>query len=89
MALADGCEAATRSLVEPTPSRIQAMVDKIFKKAFDEGLLEEAEITFRELDLVRSVFVKILIGIHHNRVEYPDQEKGLPKPISFVQSQGS
>jgi len=78
LALADSCEAATRSLVEPTPARIEGMVTKIFHKAIEEGLLDEAEITLRELHLVSRAFLRILLGIHHNRIQYPDQEKGLP-----------
>jgi len=79
MALADSCEAATRSLVDPTPARIEAMVHKIVNKALNEGLLDEAEITLREVRLASKSFIRILLGIHHHRVEYPDQEKGLPQ----------
>jgi putative nucleotidyltransferase with HDIG domain len=79
MALADSCEAATRSLVDPTPARIEAMVVKIVSKALDEGLLEDAEITLQSLHLVSRAFVRILLSIHHQRIEYPDQEKSLPQ----------
>lgn len=78
LALADSCEAATRSLVDPTPARIEGMVKKIIQKAFSEGVLEEADITLREVHLVAGAFVRILLGIHHNRIQYPDQEKDLP-----------
>jgi putative nucleotidyltransferase with HDIG domain len=78
MALADSCEAATRSLVDPTPGRIQGMIQKIITKAFSEGLLDEADITLREVQSVGQAFLRILLGIHHNRIQYPDQEKGLP-----------
>ena len=91
VALADSCEASTRSLIEPTPARIEGMVKKIISKAFNEGLLDEADITLREVNLVGKAFVRILLGIHHNRIPYPDQEKGLPptKTISFVKSSTS
>jgi putative nucleotidyltransferase with HDIG domain len=79
MALADSCEAATRSLVDPTPARIEAMVHKIVNKALNEGLLDEADITLREVRLASKAFIRILLGIHHHRIEYPDQEKGLPQ----------
>jgi putative nucleotidyltransferase with HDIG domain len=78
MALADSCEAATRSLQEPTQARIEAMVTKIINKALAEGLLDEADITLSEVRLVSRAFMRILISIHHSRVAYPDQEKGLP-----------
>jgi putative nucleotidyltransferase with HDIG domain len=79
MALADSCEAATRSLVEPTPARIEGMIEKIVARAFSEGLLDEADITLREVQTVAQAFLRILLGIHHNRIQYPDQEKGLPQ----------
>jgi putative nucleotidyltransferase with HDIG domain len=79
MALADSCEAATRSLVDPTPARIEGMIQKIVARAFSEGLLEEADITLREVQTVANAFLRILLGIHHNRIQYPDQEKGLPQ----------
>jgi putative nucleotidyltransferase with HDIG domain len=82
MALADSCEAATRSLVDPTPARIEAMVIKIVAKALDDGLLEDAEITLKEIHLVSRAFVRILLGIHHQRIQYPDQEKSLPQTSS-------
>jgi putative nucleotidyltransferase with HDIG domain len=92
MALADSCEAATRSLVDPTPARIEGMVKKILSKAFNEGLLDEAEITLAEVNTVGRAFVRILMGIHHNRIQYQDQEEGLPKrstTLSFIKSRGS
>lgn len=79
MALADSCEAATRSLVDPTPARLESMVHKIVNKALNEGLLDDADITLREVRLASKAFIRILLGIHHHRVEYPDQEKGLPQ----------
>ncbi len=81
MALADSCEAATRSLVEPTPARIEGLVNKIINRALNEGVLDEADITFAEVNLVSKAFLRILLSIHHNRIQYPDQEKGLPAPF--------
>ena len=87
LSLADACEAATRSLVDPTPARLEGMVNKIFMKGFTEGLLEEADITQEELHLVGKAFLRILLGIHHNRIQYPDQEKGLPpKPMTLLKA---
>jgi putative nucleotidyltransferase with HDIG domain len=91
VALADSCEAATRSLIDPTPARIEGMVKKIIAKAFVEGVLDEADITLREVELAGASFVRILLGIHHNRIQYPDQEQGLPsnrETLSLVKSSG-
>lgn len=80
LSLADACEAATRSLLDPSPSRIEAIVDKIIRGAHEDGNLDEADVTFRELSKIREAFVRILLGIHHQRVQYPDQEEDLPEP---------
>ncbi len=85
MALADSCEAATRSLIDPTPARIEAMVTKIITKALNDGLLDEAEITLRELRLVAKAFNRILMSIHHSRIQYPNQEEGMPpQNVTFL-----
>lgn len=86
MALADKCEAATRSLVDPTPARVEAIVHKVVMKSLEEGLLAEADITLKELHQVERAFLRILLGIYHSRIQYPDQEKGLPQavPLSIV-----
>jgi cyclic-di-AMP phosphodiesterase PgpH len=78
LALADACEASTRSLVEPTPARIEGMINKIVSHALEKGLLSEADITLREVHLVTKAFLRILLSIHHNRVQYPGQENNLP-----------
>jgi len=84
LSLADSCEAATRSLQDPTPARIEGMVRKIIQRAYAEGTLDEADITLREINLAERSFIRILLGIHHNRIQYPDQEKGLPPPPDVI-----
>lgn len=76
--LADVVEASSRTLAEPTPSRIRAHVEKIVKGVFAEGQLDATELTFKDLDKVTDSFVIILTGIFHKRIEYPD--KVPPKP---------
>lgn len=78
LALADACEASTRSLIEPTPARIEGMINKIITHALERGLLSEADITMREVHLVGKSFLRILLSIHHGRVQYPGQESNLP-----------
>jgi len=75
--LADACEAATRSLEEPTPARIQSMVHKIIFMALEEGVFDDARLTLQELKKVEDAYCRVLMGIHHNRIQYPEQEKGL------------
>ena len=70
--LADMVEAASRSIVDPTPARIQGMVQKIINKAFSDGQLNECELTLKDLNEIAKSFNKTLSGIFHHRVEYPE-----------------
>lgn len=70
--LADSVEAAVRSLSRPTPGRIEALVRKIIKDRLNEGQLDECNLTLRDLDKVAEAFVRVLTGIFHNRISYPD-----------------
>ncbi len=70
--LADMVEAASRSLADPTPSRIQGMVQKILNKVFSDGQLNECELTLKDLHEIAKGFNKTLSGIFHHRIEYPE-----------------
>ena len=86
--LADGVEAAVRSLPEKTPAKVQGMVQKIVNKNFSEEQLDECELTLKDLHLIGESFVNVLLGIYHQRIEYPDIPEGKPeKPkISLVKN---
>lgn len=71
--LADSVEAGVRSLKNPTPGRMEAFVRKVIKDKLEEGQLEESDLTFRELDTIVQAFLRVLSGIFHSRIEYPDQ----------------
>jgi hypothetical protein len=77
--LADMVEAASRSLVDPTPSRIKGMVQKIMNKAFSDGQLDECELTLKDLNEIAKSFNKTLSGIFHQRIEYPEVPVGTSK----------
>ncbi|HJX34205.1 MAG TPA: HDIG domain-containing protein, partial [Desulfatiglandales bacterium] len=70
--LADMAEAAVRSLANPSPARIQGTVQKIINKAFTDGQLDDCELTLKDLNEIATSFNKILGGIFHHRVEYPE-----------------
>jgi putative nucleotidyltransferase with HDIG domain len=70
--LADMVEAASRSMVDPTPSRIQGMVQKIINKVFSDGQLDDCELTLRDLHEIAKGFNITLSGIFHHRIEYPE-----------------
>ncbi len=70
--LADCVEAASRTLVNPTPDRIQGMVQKIINRIFTDGQLDECELTLKNLHEIAKSFNGILNGIFHHRIDYPE-----------------
>ena len=76
MMLADGVEAATRSLKSHTQGAITARVEKIVNKCVQDGQLDECPLTLRDLHTASETFVQVLMGIHHHRIEYPAPPSG-------------
>ncbi|MCX7883889.1 MAG: HDIG domain-containing protein [Caloramator sp.] len=70
--LADSVEAAVRSLNNPTILEVENMVTKVIDDKIDDGQLDEAELTLKDIETIKKSFIKVLIGIFHNRIEYPD-----------------
>jgi putative nucleotidyltransferase with HDIG domain len=70
--LADCVEAASRTLVNPTPDRIQGMVQNIINRIFTDGQLDECELTLKNLHEIAKSFNGILNGIFHHRIDYPE-----------------
>jgi putative nucleotidyltransferase with HDIG domain len=70
--LADAVEAASRTLTDPTPARIQGMVQKIINNIFIDGQLDECELTLKDLHNIAKSFNRILAGIFHHRIDYPE-----------------
>ncbi len=71
--LADAVEAASRTLENPTPARINGVVQNIINMIFLDGQLDECELTLKDLHEIAKSFDKILNGIHHHRIEYPQR----------------
>lgn len=70
--LADTVEAAAKTLKSPTPGRLRKLVTDLVEKKFLEGELEDCNLTMRDLKGIVEGFVSVLIGIYHERIEYPD-----------------
>lgn len=70
--LADSVEASGRTLTDPTPARIKNHIDNIIKGIFAEGQLDESELTFKDLHYLSENFQRILTGIFHQRIAYPE-----------------
>jgi len=84
--LADAVEAASKTLTEATPARIQGMVQKIINGIFIDGQLDECELTLKNLHSIANSFNRILAsGIFHQRIEYPSmdsEESGGKKKVN-------
>jgi putative nucleotidyltransferase with HDIG domain len=77
--LADAVEAATRAMQNRSPGRMEGMVHKIIKDKLMDGQLNECDLTLRDLNSIANSFIRVLSGIFHNRIEYPDMTKEIER----------
>lgn len=70
--ICDSVEAASRSLKEPTAQVLDDLVEKIVTKQLESGQFMNADITFKELQIIKKVLKKKLKNIYHLRIEYPE-----------------
>jgi putative nucleotidyltransferase with HDIG domain len=79
--LADTVEATTRTLEDPSPQKLETVIDEMVKKRFEEGELDECPLTLKDLTKIKAAFLNVLVGVHHSRVKYPEQlAKKPPRP---------
>jgi cyclic-di-AMP phosphodiesterase PgpH len=78
--LADGVEASVRSLEEKDEVSIRAMVNRIVDARVEDGQLDEAELTLRNLSQIKEAFVQQLLGMYHTRIQYPDNVVPIESP---------
>jgi putative nucleotidyltransferase with HDIG domain len=84
--LADGVEAACRTLTDPSTERIRELVAGVVRARRDDGQLDESPLTLKDLDLVRRQFVRVLEGMYHRRIDYPETlSPGQAEPAPSVQ----
>ncbi|MCX7877547.1 MAG: HDIG domain-containing protein [Ignavibacteria bacterium] len=72
--LADAVEAATRTIEDPTPAKLETQITEIIKARFLDGELDECDLTLKDLIKIKQSFLRTLVGIHHHRIKYPDDE---------------
>lgn len=82
--LADVTEASVRSLKEKSTVRIQQTVQRAINDIFAESQLDECDLTLKDLNQIAKAFIRILLGIYHQRIEYPKDEENDKKEISVV-----
>lgn len=70
--MCDSVEAASKSLKEPTSSKIDKFVEKIISKQMESGQFLNANITFKEIESIKKVLKNKLANIFHLRIEYPE-----------------
>ena len=74
--LADSCEAAVRSLADPSPQEVAEMVHKVFRGKLEDGQFAQCPITLQELDRVERSFLVTFSGLMHERIRYPEDADG-------------
>ena len=71
--IADSVEAAVRSINEPTMAKIEEMVNNIIKDKLYSNQLDNCNLTFKDLEIIKGCFLKVLRGLYHHRIEYPKE----------------
>ena len=70
MCIRDRC----RTLENPSVPRLEKFIRQLVTAKYEDGQLDKADLTFADLDTIRSSFVNILAGYYHSRIEYPNQK---------------
>lgn len=70
--MCDSVEAASKSLKNPTSTKINSFVEAIISKQMESKQFLNANITFKEIESIKKVLKHKLANIYHLRIEYPD-----------------
>ena len=73
--LADACESTVRSLNDSDSQKIENVINNLINSRIDDGQLDEAPLTFTDIKIIKESFLSILVGQHHKRIRYPEQEE--------------
>lgn len=73
--MADAVEAASRTLKEYNEKTIDELVERIISNQLNDNQFEEADITFRDIYIIKNAFKQKLLNIYHARIEYPERIK--------------
>jgi cyclic-di-AMP phosphodiesterase PgpH len=82
--LADGVEASVRVLQDPSPQRVREVIDHIVKQRVDQGQLNEAPLTLRDLDVIKGEFARVYASMNHARIDYPTASGGITSEFVAV-----
>ncbi len=73
--LVDGIEAASRSMKEKTHQNLKELIDKMIDKKIDDHQLDDSDLTFKDIKIIKDTLLNKLINIYHIRIEYPDEKR--------------
>jgi putative nucleotidyltransferase with HDIG domain len=82
--LADGVEASVRVLQDPTPQRVREVIDHIVKQRVDQGQLDQAPLTLRDLEVIKGEFARVFASMNHARIDYPTASGGVTSEFASV-----
>ena len=74
MMMADAVEAASRTLKDYSAESISKLVDSITSQRISDSQLAMADISIKEINVVKAVFKKHLQEIYHARIAYPPRK---------------
>jgi putative nucleotidyltransferase with HDIG domain len=80
--LADSVEATVRSIKEPTLGKVRNAIRNVVDGKIHSGELEDCPLTMKDLGTIVEVFSNVLLGIHHDRLEYPGHQDLFKRPIA-------
>jgi putative nucleotidyltransferase with HDIG domain len=80
--MADTVEAASRSLKDNSKEAITELVNRLIDSQVTDGLMRNAPITFKDIEIVKEVFAEKLISMRHLRVAYPELKRGAVEDIT-------
>jgi putative nucleotidyltransferase with HDIG domain len=79
--LSDSVEAASRTLLDTSPARVQQLVQRIINTYFRDGQLDECSLTLRDLNEIARSFIATLTAIRHERIDYPEATDAVGRRI--------
>ena len=87
--LADSVEAMVRSIKEPTIGKIRNAVRNMVEEKIHDGDLDDCPLTMKDLRIIVETFSHVLMGMHHERIEYPGQKELEKKTAALLTSGGN
>lgn len=85
--LADCVESASRTLDDPTSSRVESLVHALAMKRLMDGQFDDCDMTMRDLERIQHSMMKTILSIYHGRIAYPESSTALPEIAADTRSE--